>query len=344
MFDSNLWARLGRPVLGAALVAVATIGTSGPSVAEEAPAAPAAENGTHGVAWERDWTKATARAKAEGKDLLINFTGSDWCGWCIKLEEEVFSKGDFAQKAGEKFVFVFLDFPNDPALQKQVIDPATNQRLKKQYGVSGFPTIVLTNADGKAWAQLGYRRGGPEAYLSYVDEARTHRKTILDLDPATATAEALRGGFAALAKNGMQDNVAPGLYARARELDPDGTQGLRVHADRAEEKATFDKLVRTQTPDWNKLVAFMLNAKHMGDNQMFVQACVGVVEQHLLVERKFDSAEAVVERALALPVVKGEPGALKYLTDLLAKVQKLKAESTAPPAPAPGQESNGSGK
>jgi len=118
--------------------------------------------------WLTDLDAAKQQAAAEKKDILIDFTGSDWCGWCIKLDKEVFSTPAF--KAQKDFVLVSLDFPRKkelPADQK-----AKNDALAKAWGIQGFPTIILANAAGEPYAQTGYKQGGPEAYLAHLAELR----------------------------------------------------------------------------------------------------------------------------------------------------------------------------
>lgn len=118
--------------------------------------------------WLTDFEAAKKQAAAEKKDILVDFTGSDWCGWCIKLDKEVFSTDAF--KAQKGFVLVSLDFPRRkeiPADQK-----AKNEALMRKWAVRGFPTIILTNANGEAYAQTGYKPGGPEAYLAHLAELR----------------------------------------------------------------------------------------------------------------------------------------------------------------------------
>ena len=87
--------------------------------------------------WTSDFEAAKAQAQKEGKALLVEFTGSDWCPPCKKLHKEVFSKSDFIKKASKDFVLVKLDFPRtqkiDDSLKKQ------NERLAKEYKIRGFP-------------------------------------------------------------------------------------------------------------------------------------------------------------------------------------------------------------
>lgn len=118
--------------------------------------------------WTTDVPAALKRAAKEKKDVLLDFTGSDWCVWCVRLDSEVFGKDAFVKEAPKRFVFVKLDFPRKtklPAeLQKQ------NQEWLEKLGVQGFPTIILADAKGRPYAKTGYREGGPEAYLTHLKE------------------------------------------------------------------------------------------------------------------------------------------------------------------------------
>ncbi len=103
--------------------------------------------------WTDNYEKALAQAKTEKKLVLLDFTGSDWCGWCIKLDKEVFSKADFKAFAKDNIVGVTLDFPHGKKLAKRTVDQ--NAKLKSEHGVSGFPSLVLIDADGKAINKWG---------------------------------------------------------------------------------------------------------------------------------------------------------------------------------------------
>ena len=119
-----------------------------------------------GVAWLTDFQKATQLAQAENKKILINFTGSDWCGWCIKLEREVFSKQEFMNYAREHYVLVKCDFPKGTKLPASL--EQQNKALAKKYKVRGFPTIVVLKASGKLHTTGGYVKGGPSAFLNSI--------------------------------------------------------------------------------------------------------------------------------------------------------------------------------
>ncbi len=119
--------------------------------------------------WNTDFEKAKAKAAAEGKYMLIDFSGSDWCGWCIKLDNEVFSKKAFREYAEENLVLVLADFPRDDSKQSAELKKQ-NQGLADKFSVRGFPTVYILNPDGDAVAKTGYQAGGPEAYVEHVKQ------------------------------------------------------------------------------------------------------------------------------------------------------------------------------
>lgn len=114
--------------------------------------------------WHTDLAKAKEKAAAENKQILINFTGSDWCGFCIKLQKEVFSKPEFAEFANKQLVLVELDFPRNKEQSAEL--KAANKKLQEQYKVSGFPTLILLDSHGKKTGEMvGYGGGGLDAVL-----------------------------------------------------------------------------------------------------------------------------------------------------------------------------------
>lgn len=123
-----------------------------------------------GSGWSDDFEAAKAQAKKENKVILLDFTGSDWCGWCIKLDKEVFSKKEFKDYAKDKLVLVEVDFPHDKRQSKKLKEQ--NEELAKTFGVRGYPSIILVDAEGKKLAATGYKEGGPASYVQ-------HLKTLL---------------------------------------------------------------------------------------------------------------------------------------------------------------------
>ena len=154
----------------------------------ETPAAPVVSTVSDGAkpegagddVWMTDYKAAMKKAAAAKKDMLIDFSGSDWCRYCIMLDKEVFSQKEFIEAASKDFVFVMLDFPRDkskttPQLQAQ------NEELQKEFHVEGFPTVYLTDAKGMPYARTGYMEGGPKVYLEHISKLRKDQVKVTEL-------------------------------------------------------------------------------------------------------------------------------------------------------------------
>jgi len=120
--------------------------------------------------WMTDLPKAQAKAKAENKLVMLDFTGSDWCGWCIKLHKEVFSTDDFAAYAKTNLVLVEVDFPQKKQLSAAQVK--ANDALQTKYRVEGYPTIIVLNPQGATVAKLGYQPGGPKPFIAQLDKVK----------------------------------------------------------------------------------------------------------------------------------------------------------------------------
>jgi thioredoxin-related protein len=119
--------------------------------------------------WLNDYKKAQQEATATHKFLLLDFTGSDWCGWCRKFSKEIWSQPQFKDYARENLVLVEVDFPR--AKPQSVELRKQNQELAHQYEVQGFPTIVVLNGNGqKVWQYDGYFPGGPDAFIAELEK------------------------------------------------------------------------------------------------------------------------------------------------------------------------------
>ena len=199
--------------------------------------------------WQTDFKAAQAKAKQEKKYLLVDFTGSDWCGWCIKLHNEVFDKEPFKAEAPKQFVLVELDFPHEKEqsddLKKQ------NKELAEKYKVEGFPTVLVMDAEGQVIARTGYREGGPEEYLKQLAEFSKIYQNVLALKAKLDKTQGLdRAKLLDEIVEGYQKlgNESKEVAAWSKEiiaLDPDNKAGLKVKYEFPLTLAEANKLLQT---------------------------------------------------------------------------------------------------
>lgn len=222
--------------LSAGLVAIAFL-TAAPASAQDAPPTaptPPASDASAASADTLEWTTnlmvGVAKARQQDKDVLIDFTGSDWCVWCHRLDNEVFTQQPFAADAPQHFVLVKLDFPRQKPQPAEV--RRANARWRDHYQVEGFPTIILADAQGRPYAQTGYQAGGAEAYVEHLTQLRAVRQ---QRDTHLAAAEKLEGLPRARKLDEAMSVLAPKLitigYANIVDeiiaLDPNNEAGLR---------------------------------------------------------------------------------------------------------------------
>lgn len=125
------------------------------------------------TAWQTDFEKAKAEAKTENKFILLNFSGSDWCGPCIRLHKEIFGSEVFTKYADEKLVLVNADFPR---LKKNMLSKEQqkqNDALADKYNSDGsFPLTLLLDADGKVIKKWeGFPSETPDEFTDDVKAA-----------------------------------------------------------------------------------------------------------------------------------------------------------------------------
>lgn len=120
---------------------------------------------TH-ILWSENFNEVLVKAKESNKNILINFTGSDWCPYCIKLKTEVFSKKPFEKWASENVILFECDFPRNIKQPESI--KQQNSSLAQKYGISGFPTVLLIDVNGNVLARSGYRRGGSASWVEFI--------------------------------------------------------------------------------------------------------------------------------------------------------------------------------
>ena len=143
--------------------------------------------------WTSDLLGAIRESEKTGKDLLLNFTGSDWCVWCHRLRDEVFITDEFKSYAEKNLVLVFLDFPNGISQSEETVKQ--NQVMASLMGVQGFPTIWLMDSQQVPVLKTGYMEGGPGAFIRNLKEGRP------ELDDKT------RKEYQTIIRDGIRNNI-----------------------------------------------------------------------------------------------------------------------------------------
>jgi protein disulfide-isomerase len=161
--------RLVTPILLAASILATLPASAKPEgEAHQKPATEGAEPGK----WTQDYDAALKVAKEKHMPLFVNFTGSDWCGWCIMMDKKIFSQKEWQDYAKENLLLVTIDFPNNKELVPEKYK-SRNQKLKHEFGIGGFPTFIVLDEDGKSKVgQLGASRDvSPKSFIQQVKGA-----------------------------------------------------------------------------------------------------------------------------------------------------------------------------
>jgi len=116
--------------------------------------------------WLTDFEKAKKAAAERDVPILADFSGSDWCGWCIRLDNEVFSKPAFQEYASTNLVLFLADFPRSKEQPQEVKEQ--NKKLAQKYSIRGYPTVLLLDENGKVLGRTGYKAGGADEYVKHL--------------------------------------------------------------------------------------------------------------------------------------------------------------------------------
>ena len=116
------------------------------------------------LVWHTDIDKAIEISSNTKKPLFLFFTGSDWCGWCIRLQKEVFFKPEFKKWANKNVVLVELDFPKRTKLDEKTL--RQNRKLAREFGVRGYPTIWFATANRTSEGKININKLGSQGYVA----------------------------------------------------------------------------------------------------------------------------------------------------------------------------------
>lgn len=289
-------------------------------------AAPADAGGRQ---WIDDFAKAKALAAADGRDILMEFTGSDWCPPCIQLTKEVFSTDDFQDEASRRYVLLTVDNPRgEDVITAEV--RAQNDALHEQFAVNAWPTIFLADADGRPYARTeDYREGGPESYLQHLEELQPlkgKRDALLAQAAAAEGVERARLLDQALTVGGEFIPLAP--YAEVVDeilaADADNEAGLKMRyaTRRAHDRLEIELPKLGKARKWDEVTALIADflekyepAPLVRQKALFWQG-TGFAQL-----RRYGEARASFEAAVAID---GDAEFGRRSADMLLRLQEKK--------------------
>lgn len=292
--------------------------------------------------WLTNMQKAQEIAAKENKDLMINFTGSDWCVWCKKLRNEVFDEEGF-EKAADDFVFVEMDFPNDKSLIPKEVQ-AQNEKWGDKFGIQGFPTVVLTDAEGRPYGSVGYVEGGPKPFLSQLEKVQKARETrdeqFAKAKDATGVDKAkhLASALEAIPSDYVLPTYRP-VVDQIIALDENNQAGLKEQfaqmVKQADARKRLEELqqqiqvafTKEGADSALKIVQEALTEKQTKENEAIEEALKQFElqllikkAQDLMADKKADEAQKVFETALK----KAEKGSDEWLMVQVNRANMLK--------------------
>jgi thioredoxin-related protein len=299
-----------------------------------------------GEGWTSDYAAAKKQAAASKKDLLIDFTGSDWCGWCIKLNDEVFKLEPFKAGVKDTFVLVELDFPKDKAKLTEAIRKQ-NAELGEKYAVQGYPSILLCDAEGRPYAATGYQEGGPEKYVTHLNELRTAKTKRDEAFAAAGKAEGpakAKALMAALDAMKLDDQIVLNFYGEVVEqikaADPKDESGFGKMGATKKRLATFQDALQALAGKQDMDGALVLVDKTLKEGGFDSEQTLQLMMTRSVIfaqQGKFDEALKALDEAKAFapksPMIPGIDGFRKRLEEGKKKAADTPAKEPAKGAP-----------
>lgn len=291
--------------------------------------------------WLTNFETAKTKAATDKKNLLLYFTGSDWCGYCIQLDKEVFQKAEFPEAVKDKLVLVKIDFPEDESkITKETLDQ--NEKLQESYQVDGYPTLILTDASGKPFAITGYQEGGAAKYITHLNTLLAQKAAfdsmIGDAGKLDGLAKAEKLGQA-LQSIELPDRLLMSFHEEItgtiESLDPDTTLPFHKELKTTKRFLALEKAVEALIEGEKPGDALVLVDKSVADGSftpeqrqrmMFFKAVV------LMESEKFDQALGALEACRQIAPDSEFAATLDVLKN---HIESLRDENNAPQEPAP---------
>ncbi len=299
-----------------------------------------------GSAWAADsdvWVRndlaaAQAKAKELKKDVLVNFSVSDRGGWCIKLDEEIFSQPKFLDAATKDFVLCVIDFPREPENKARIPEnlQKINRELLGKYGVREFPTVVLMTADGEIIGQTSYHPGGPSAYIERLEKIKTQFSKRQEgmakaREPGLSPADRAKALDAAL--SGQDEGMLAAIYRKEIQeivaADQDNKMGLRAKYHPILLMDDIEAALRSGQTDKALRIVDELLAELPATGER-TQVVYGIKFSMLMLVRRLEDAKTTLGKAIEAAPDSEMAGELKQI---LKRISERPEESSKNPTP-----------
>ena len=236
--------------------------------------------------WDEDFEAGKATAEKSGKLILLAFSGSDWCPWCVKMEKEIYSDKKFISGAKKKYVLLMIDNPRDKSVLSSLA-AKQNSELTRKYNVRGFPSTVIVRPSGEEVRRFGgYQRSGVDGFLKALDEVADAAgvKGVVEISDDEAKKDD-RFFFAADEKSKIASRESKKRKANAQsDFTFDEFAGIKFGRAKADGAPKLEKPYRLLTSvsktsyAGNKLTGFTIAAdagavKAMTEEDLQIETC-----------------------------------------------------------------------
>lgn len=236
--------------------------------------------------WDENYEEGKALAEKSGKLVLLAFSGSDWCGWCKKMEKDIYSDPKFISEAKKRYVLLMIDSPRDKSILSSLAEKQ-NPELTQKFGVRGFPSTVVVRPSGEEVRRFGgYQSCGVDGFLEALAEVAEAAgvKGVVEISDEDAKKDD-RFFFAPEAKGKIASREGKQRKANAQnDFVLDEFAGIKFGTSKADGAPKLEKPFRLLTEvsksayAGNKLTGFTLAAKAddvkaMSDEELRIETC-----------------------------------------------------------------------
>ncbi len=248
--------------------------------------------------WHREYADALAEARATQKDILIVFTGTDWIEICEKFYNEILSEPEFIDAVSGKFALVKLEYPKDGGLPRE--EAAQKALLREAYRIKGFPTVVLSDSEGRPYGMNGYQPVKPKEYAAQILEIGKFRSQAL-AESSGAAEETGRKRAEKLWKviPDLPGPLIARFYAKEMEAvlaaDPEDELKLRADYRLLLSEADYSRKIQTlaQEQKWPEMIA--LTDEFTSSNGLAGEPLQAALINRAGFERRAGQAEKSIE-------------------------------------------------